>query len=78
MLFRSVQTKRGKQAVRVSWAEDHMGGGKYGSIHTYGNGGAHYNRAIYDRRGQFKEWSEHRCITAKMRRLCKDIIIDKK
>ena len=40
--------------------------------------GAHYNRAIYDRRGQFKEWSEHRCITAKMRRLCKDIIIDKK
>lgn len=37
-----VQTKRGKQAVRVSWAEDHMGGGKYGSIHAYGNGGAQF------------------------------------
>ena len=37
-----VQTKRGKQAVRVSWAEDHMGGGKYGAIHAYGNGGAQF------------------------------------
>lgn len=37
-----VQTKRGKQAVRVSWAEDHMGGGKYGALHAYGNGGAQF------------------------------------
>lgn len=47
-------------------------------LYPFGNGGAHYNRAIYDKRGQFKEWSEHRCITAKMRRLCKDIITDTK
>ena len=46
--------------------------------YPYGNGGAHYNRAIYDDQGGFKEWSEHRCITAKMRRLCKDILPDKK
>ena len=45
--------------------------------YPYGYGGAHYNRAIYDKNGQFQEWSEHRCITAKMRRLCKDIISDK-
>ncbi len=37
-----VQTSRGKQAVRVSWAEDYMGGGKYGAIHAYGNGGAQF------------------------------------
>ena len=46
-------------------------------MYPYGNGGAHYDRAIYDQRGHFKEWSEHRCITAKMRRLCKDIINDR-
>lgn len=46
--------------------------------YPYGNGGAHYNRAIYDRDGKFSEWSEHRCVTAKMRRLCKDIIHDDK
>lgn len=37
-----VQTKRGKQATRVSWAEDYMGGGNYGSLHAYGVGGAKF------------------------------------
>jgi len=37
-----VQTKRGKQATRVSWAEDYMGGGNYGTLHAYGVGGAKF------------------------------------
>ena len=37
-----VQTKRGKQATRVSWAEDYMGGGNYGAIHAYGVGGGKF------------------------------------
>ena len=32
-------TKDGKRATRVSWAEEYQGGGKYGSLHTYGVGG---------------------------------------
>ena len=47
-------------------------------LYPYGNGGAHYDRALYDADGKFTDWSEHRCITAKMRRLCKDIIHDSK
>lgn len=47
-------------------------------LYPYGNGGAHYDRAIYDDKGNFSDWSVHRCITAKMRRLCKDIIRDSK
>jgi hypothetical protein len=31
-------TKHGKMATRVSWAEDYQGGGKYGSLHPYGVG----------------------------------------
>lgn len=31
-------TKHGKMATRVSWAEDYQGGGKYGSLHAYGVG----------------------------------------
>lgn len=31
-------TKHGKMASRVSWAEDYQGGGKYGSLHCYGVG----------------------------------------
>ena len=46
--------------------------------YPYGNGGAHYDRAMYDANGNFTGWSEHRCITAKMRRLAKDIIKAKK
>ncbi len=46
--------------------------------YPYGNGGAHYNRALYDDKGNFREWSENRCITSKMRRLAKDIIHDTK
>ena len=46
--------------------------------YPYGNGGAHYDRAMYDADGNFTGWSEHRCITAKMRRLAKDIIKAKK
>lgn len=37
-----VQTKRGKQATRVSWAEDYMGGGNYGAVHSYGVGGGQF------------------------------------
>ena len=37
-----VQTKRGKQATRVSWAEDYMGGGSYGAVHAYGVGGGRF------------------------------------
>ena len=37
-----VQTKRGKQATRVSWAEDYLGGGKYGAVHSYGVGGGQF------------------------------------
>ena len=33
-----VQTEHGKMATRVSWAEDHQGGGKYGGLRAYGNG----------------------------------------
>ncbi|MBP5392161.1 MAG: hypothetical protein J6Y40_08805 [Bacteroidales bacterium] len=33
-----VKTENGKMATRVSWAEDHQGGGKYGAVHGYGNG----------------------------------------
>ena len=33
-----VQTKDGKVATRVSWAEEHQGGGKYSGLHAYGNG----------------------------------------
>ena len=33
-----VQTENGKMATRVSWAEDHQGGGKYGGLRAYGNG----------------------------------------
>lgn len=47
-------------------------------LYPYGNGGAHYDRALYDKDGKFEAWSEHRCVTAKMRRLCKDIIQDSK
>lgn len=47
-------------------------------LYPFGNGGAHYNRALYDSAGNFTGWGEHRCITAKMRRLAKDIIKDKK
>lgn len=36
-----VQTKRGKQAVRVSWAEDYQGG-SYGPLHCYGVGGSKF------------------------------------
>lgn len=42
--------------------------------YPYGNGGAHYNRALYDDEGKFIGWSEDRCLTAKMRRLNADII----
>lgn len=42
--------------------------------YPYGNGGAHYNRAMYDKDGNFTDWSANRCLTAKMRRLCRDII----
>lgn len=31
-------TKHGKMATRVSWAEDYQGGGKYGSLNAYGVG----------------------------------------
>ncbi len=37
-----VQTKRGKQATRVSWAEDYQGGGQYGALHAYGVGGGKF------------------------------------
>ena len=40
----------------------------------YGNGGAHYNRALYDDDGGFVGWGDDMCLTAKMRRLCEDII----
>lgn len=33
-----VNTANGKMANRVSWAEEHQGGGKYGDLHAYGNG----------------------------------------
>ena len=33
-----VNTPNGKMATRVSWAEDHQGGGKYGGLRAYGNG----------------------------------------
>ena len=33
-----VNTSNGKMANRVSWAEDHQGGGRYGAVHGYGNG----------------------------------------
>ena len=35
-----VQDKQGKAAVSVSWAQDHQGGGKYGALRRYGNGGS--------------------------------------
>jgi len=37
-----VQTKRGKQATRVSWAEDYTGDGKYGAVHSFGVGGGQF------------------------------------
>ena len=36
-----VQTKRGKSANRVSWAEDYQGG-SYGPVHCYGVGGSRF------------------------------------
>ena len=36
-----VQTKRGKQATRVSWSQEYKGG-SYGSVHPYGVGGAQF------------------------------------
>lgn len=44
--------------------------------YPYGNGGAHYNRALYDKNGNFTGWSDDYCITSKMRRLNEDIIYD--
>ena len=44
--------------------------------HPFGNGGAHYVRWSYDDNGEGHR-GEDRCLTAKMRRLCKDIITDK-
>ena len=35
-----VKDKQGKAAVRVSWAQDHQGGGKYGALRRFGNGGS--------------------------------------
>lgn len=35
-----VKDKQGKAAVRVSWAQDHQGGGRYGALRRYGNGGS--------------------------------------
>ena len=35
---RGDETEHGKMATRVSWAEDHQGGGKYGGLRAYGNG----------------------------------------
>lgn len=37
-----VKTEKGKQATRVSWAEEYMGGGKYGEVHSYGVGGGQF------------------------------------
>ena len=37
-----VQTAKGKQATRVSWAEDYQGGGTYGAVHAYGVGGGQF------------------------------------
>ena len=37
-----VNTPNGKMATRVSWAEDHQGGGQYGALHAYGNGMASF------------------------------------
>lgn len=51
---------------------DHGDPGRY----PFGNGGAHYNRALYDENGEFRGWSEDRCLTAKMRRLSEDILAD--
>ena len=43
--------------------------------HPFGNGGAHYHRSILDDNGLFvKPEEKAKCLTAKMRRLCKDII----
>ena len=36
--YQIVTTKHGKMAVPVSWAQDHMGGGKYGALRHYGVG----------------------------------------
>ena len=33
-----IQLKHGKRALRVSWAEEHQGGGNYGGLHAYGTG----------------------------------------
>ena len=37
--YEIVKTKYGKRAIGFTWAEDHLGGGKYGSLHAYGVGG---------------------------------------
>jgi len=42
--------------------------------HRFGNGGAHYTRAKYDSDGNFTGWGDNRCLTAKMRRLCRSIL----
>lgn len=42
----------------------------------YGNGGAHYHRSILDENGKFDTFAKGKCITAKMRRLCKNIITE--
>lgn len=36
--YRILQTSQGKKAVSCSWAQDHMGGGKYGALRHYGVG----------------------------------------
>ena len=48
----------------------------YPSRHPFGNGGAHYTRALYGTDGSFLGWSGNRCLTSKMRRLCRDIITE--
>ena len=48
----------------------------YPKEHPVGNGGAHYHRSILKDNGQFDTFDKHKCLTAKMRRLCRDIITE--
>lgn len=37
-----VQTSKGKQATKVSWAQEYQGDGTYGPVHAYGVGGGQF------------------------------------
>lgn len=70
-ISRYIFDQDGKIALRID-NSDHF----QPKEHPFGNGGAHYCRPIFNDDGTFKIFGKNRCLTAKMRRLCRDIITE--